>query len=293
MIRSMTGFGRAAFELDGMPFEVEIRSVNHRNLDVRARLPRALSACEPDLKARAQARLSRGRIDASVVAAGGAPTGPTLEVDPEGFARLVEAARELAREHDLQAELRVADLLAVPGVVRSVERELDPERLAEAAGLAWDQALDALEAMRAREGESLDRDLRSRLDGIGRLVDQIETRAEGVVQSVRDKLRRRTEQLELETGLLDEARLHQEIIIAADRLDVTEEIVRLRSHLDQFARSLAEGEVVGRRLDFLIQEMGRETNTIGSKGSDADLAHLVVDLKTELERIREQVQNVE
>ena len=296
MIRSMTGFGRAAFEVDGTRFEVEIRSVNHRHLDVRLRLPRNLAAAELDLKATVQSRLNRGKVDASVSLATGSSPSPTLAVDGEVAAQIVAAARSLAEDHGLRDDLGVAAVLAMPGVTQVVERELDETRLHEALEGAWASALSSLDAMRRREGESLDREIRDRLGVVMALVGEVEMRAAGVVEAARERLRRRAEKLELETGVVDEARLHQEIVIAADRLDVTEEIVRLRSHVAQFEETLAaatDAEAVGRRLDFLLQEMGRETNTIGSKASDSDIAHRVVDLKTELERIREQVQNVE
>ena len=150
--------------------------------------------------------------------------------------------------------------------------------------------------MREHEGRALDTDLRLRLDRSVDLTRELEARSELVGDAVREKLRRRSQQLGEETGLLDEARLHQEIVIAADRLDITEELVRLRSHVDQFVGILGEADrdtAVGRRLDFLLQEMSREANTVGSKANDAELAHFVVSLKTELERVREQVQNVE
>jgi uncharacterized protein (TIGR00255 family) len=296
LIRSMTGFGRASFEADGIAFDVEIRTVNHRHLDIRARLPRSLAEIESDLKARVQEKLKRGKVDASVSVAPGAVSPPTLEIDRAAVEQLVAAARELSDAHDLSGSLGVADVLALPGVARFVEREVDPEDLSRGVTQAFDEALEAIDAMRAREGASLDREIRSRLDAIRALVDAVEVRAGTVVVAVREKLRRRMEKLEIETGLLDEARLHQEIVIAADRLDITEEVVRLGSHLEQFQEVLegaGRGSPVGRKLDFLLQEMGRETNTIGSKGNDADIAHQVVELKTELERIREQVQNVE
>lgn len=296
MIRSMTGFGRAAIEVGGVPFEVEIRTVNHRHLDVRARLPRSLAARESEFKARIQEKLKRGKVDVSVAVAAGAVAPPTLEIDREAAAQLVDAARELADDHGLEGGLRVAELLALPGVARFSEREIDPSDLAGAVMRALDEALVQVDAMRLREGESLDREVRERLEVIAGLVESVGVRAGGVVEAVREKLRRRMEKLQIETGLVDEARLHQEIVIAADRLDIMEELVRMRSHIEQFVGVLdgsALGIAVGRQLDFLLQEMGRETNTIGSKGNDADIAHQVVDLKTELERIREQVQNVE
>jgi len=168
--------------------------------------------------------------------------------------------------------------------------------LAGAVVQAVDEALAQVDAMRLREGKNLDREIRKSLEEVAALIESVGVRAGGVVEAVRDRLRRRMKKLEIETGLLDEARLHQEIVIAADRLDITEELVRMRSHIGQFVGVLdgsGPGIAVGRQLDFLLQEMGRETNTIGSKAGDADIAHQVVDLKTELERIREQVQNVE
>jgi uncharacterized protein (TIGR00255 family) len=159
-----------------------------------------------------------------------------------------------------------------------------------------DTALEVLDAMRITEGAALERDLLERLDVVEGLARSLEARAGEVQAAVRERLRRRAEQLRQESGLFDEARLHQEIVLAADRLDVTEEIVRLRSHVEQFRRIAAEGgagKPVGRRLDFLLQEFGREANTIGSKGSDAPIAHEIVELKAEIERLREQVQNVE
>ncbi len=296
MIRSMTGFGRAVFEVDGVEFEIEIRSVNHRHLDVRARLPRALAAADSSIKGWLQQKLQRGRVDVSVSLASGVERGPSLQIDTEAVGTLVRIGRELAAEHGLDAELRIAELLSVPGVVRFSEREPDLADLSDVFTRAFATAVEALDEMRATEGEALEREIRSQLGSVADLLEQVVARAGSVVDSVRGKLRKRTEQLQLETGLLDEARLHQEIVIAADRMDISEEVVRLRSHVEQFRSVLdasGSGVAVGRRLDFLLQEMGRETNTIGSKGSDTGIAHLVVDLKTELERIREQVQNIE
>jgi uncharacterized protein (TIGR00255 family) len=177
-----------------------------------------------------------------------------------------------------------------------VDPELPIEDFIDALNDGVDEALDALVTMRSAEGQAIERDLLSRIERVESAADSLERRSGVVCEAVRERLRKRTQQLQLETGLLDEGRLHQEIVIAADRLDVTEEIVRLRSHADQFREivgSAGIGHPVGRRLDFLLQEFGREANTIGAKGSDAPISHEIVALKTELERIREQVQNVE
>jgi uncharacterized protein (TIGR00255 family) len=190
----------------------------------------------------------------------------------------------------------VVALLALPGVSRLAEHEFRAEDLDRALFGAVLEAAAAADAMRGAEGEALERELRGRLDIAAALVEQLESRSSMVQEAARERLRRRTEQLRQETGLLDEGRLYQEVVLAADRLDVTEELARLRSHIEQFRAVLAgaePGNPVGRRLDFLLQEMGREANTLGAKASDAASSHWVIDLKTELERVREQVQNIE
>jgi uncharacterized protein (TIGR00255 family) len=296
LIRSMTGYGRSAFNVEGVGFEVEIRTVNHRYLDVRVKLPRLLSDRELDVKARVKGVLSRGKVDLGVAMAGGAAPTQRLRLDLETAHQYVEAARTLAESASVTGSLDVTSLLSLPGVARFEERELSVEDLGEGLLDAVGRALDALDSMRRQEGEALAREFAERLARVRELAGALESRSAAVQEAVRERLRKRAESLRQETGLLDEARLHQEIVLAADRLDVIEEIVRLRSHVDQFEQITSEaesGQPVGRRLDFLLQEMGREANTIGSKGSDAPVAHDVVELKTELERIREQVQNVE
>ena len=296
MIHSMTGFGRSSFQLVGVAFDVEVRSVNHRYLDARVRLPRLLAALEGEVRARIQGRFARGKVDLSVTVPGGAAPTPRLEIDLEAAREYLRVARELSDGERVAGTLDVGTLLALPGVSRLAEPEVPAEALREALFDAVDAALEALDAMRVAEGEALERDLLERAARVDALAASLEERAGVVQEAVRERLRRRAEQLRQETGLLDEARLHQEIVIAADRLDVTEEIVRLRSHAQQFRRIVEEGgsgKPVGRRLDFLLQEFGREANTIGSKGCDAPIAHEIVELKTEIERLREQVQNVE
>jgi uncharacterized protein (TIGR00255 family) len=303
MIRSMTGFGRATFDVgkagqaDTSTFEVEIRSVNHRHLDVRVKLPRAFTEGDGSVKAAIQARLARGKVDCTVsVPGGGAAQHGHVRVEAAVAGEYVAAARGLAEAHGLRGELDVATLIGMPGVVKLVEAEWAAEDLLAGLASGVAAALDALEAMRLAEGEALHAEFESRLVRVLELVASFEARSGQVMEAARERLRKRTEQIRRDVGSVDEARLHQEIVIAADRLDITEELVRLRSHVDQFRTILGEADAsqpVGRRLDFLLQEMGREANTVGSKANDAPLAHDVVELKTELERLREQVQNVE
>lgn len=295
MIFSMTGFGRATREVGGVGFEVEARSVNHRHLDLRLRLPRLIADRESALKQRVSGKLARGKVEIVVNLAPSASTSK-LVIDEAIADQYVAAARSLTARHELGGALDVAALLALPGVTRVVENELEADVLAAAVEDALDAALAALVAMRGVEGEALRIELEGRLGTVRRLADAFEARAGEVVAAARQRLQKRAEQIRRDVGLSDDARLHQEIVIAADRLDITEELVRLRSHVAQFLDTLDGGGAenpVGRRLDFLLQELGREANTIGSKCADAALAQDVVALKTELERIREQVQNIE
>jgi uncharacterized protein (TIGR00255 family) len=207
----------------------------------------------------------------------------------------VKAARRLGEAHGLSAELDVTVLLTMPGVTRFVEPTLPEAALTAGLIEGFTVALTELVAMREAEGNKLATEFGRRLTNVTELVDAFEKRSALVVEAARERLRRRTDQIRQDTGLIDEGRLYQEIVIAADRLDITEELVRLRSHVTQFSDIVSTAIVskpVGRQLDFLIQEMLREANTVGSKASDAPLAHQVVELKTELERLREQAQNV-
>ena len=296
MIRSMTGFGRSGFDVRDVRFEVEVRSVNHRFLDARIRLPKPLAPHESDVRAAIQRRFDRGKVDLTVASPGGEAKVTQLEVDLAAAQQYLRAAAALREGEGLTGELSVAGLLALPGVARFVELELPASELREGLLASVESSLEALDGMRAAEGAALERDLLARLERVVGLTEFLAQRSGLVQQAVRERLRKRAQQLEQEAGLIDPARLHQEIVIAADRLDVNEELVRLRSHVDQFRAILAEagpGSPVGRRLDFLLQEFGREANTIGSKGADAPIAHQIVELKTEIERMREQVQNVE
>jgi uncharacterized protein (TIGR00255 family) len=292
----MTGFGQASFEVEQVAFGVEVRTLNHRHLDLNVRLPRFLSDRELGIKKSLQGRFGRGKVEISVSLESGNSVQTQLELDLDLAEQYVRAAEALRRTEGVGGDLDVVALLALPGVSRLKEHEFGAEDLDAALFSALDQAVSAAEAMRIAEGGALQRELQSRLDTIAALVEELESRSSLIQEAVRERLRKRTEQLKQETGFLDEARLHQEVVLAADRLDVAEELARLRSHVEQFRSVLTEtdgGDPVGRRLEFLLQEMGREANTLGSKASDAPVAHRVIDLKTELERIREQVQNVE
>jgi uncharacterized protein (TIGR00255 family) len=291
----MTGFGRAQLETGGVGLAVELRSVNHRHLDLSVRLPRALAGLELELRRALAARFARGKLDLVIsVATGSART--ELELDRALADRYLDFARTFAAERGVDAALHMGELLALPGVARVQEPVLDEATLRPELLAALETAAEAADAMRRAEGAVLERELRGRLARVAGLAAEVAERSGEVAAAARERLRKRAEQLRAETALVDESRLAQELVSAADRMDVTEEVVRLRSHVAQFEASLAAAEPdagVGRRLEFLLQEMLREANTIGSKAGEAKLAHHVVDLKTELERIREQALNVE
>ncbi len=292
----MTGFGRAPFSIDDISFEVEVRSINSRYLDVRARLPRLLAAFEYEIRPVVQKIFTRGKVAVTVAASETSSAGANLKVDTEAAAQYVRAAETLRKEHRVEGRLEVASLLSLPGVAQLAEPVLDPDTAREALLAGVRDAVAAADKMRASEGAALDRDVRQRIQLVSELAAGLTDRSVLVQEAVRERLRKRAAQLERDTGPLDESRLAQEVVFAADRLDITEELVRIKSHFDQFNEILDSGDVgkpVGRRLDFLVQEFGREVNTVGSKGNDAPIAHTVVELKTELERVREQIQNIE
>ncbi len=287
--RSMTGFGRAEGP-DGLA--AEVRSVNSRHLEVRPRLPRELAALESEVRALAARHFERGQVEIAVRLPREGAFAPRLEIDLEAARSYARAAKELAHDLARPEELEVAALLALPGVSRMREPELETESLAPVVLAVIERACSAAVEMRTREGESLERELRGRLARIEALLEVVEARVELARAGVRERLEKRLAALApaLET---DPARLEQEIVLQIDRMDVTEETVRLRSHLDQFRETLDAPGAVGRKLEFVLQEMGRETNTIGSKSADTELSRAVVALKTEQEKLREQILNLE
>jgi uncharacterized protein (TIGR00255 family) len=291
MIRSMTGFGAGRGSVNGEEVDVEVRSVNHKYCEVKVRLPRELGALEQEVIRAVKERLARGGVDVAVRRSqAGGLVAPRVDVGlAESYAR---AFAEVQARLGLPGSVTLADVIAAEGVVRLDERPIDVEMVGEALRRAVAAALAHLVAMRAREGEALARDLATRLDELERLVARVAELAPQSVEQYRTRLAERV--AELARGMpVDAARLAQEVAIFADRTDVAEEITRLRSHLAQVRSLLAVTEPAGRKLDFLVQEMHREVNTIGSKSQNAEVASVVVALKAEIERMREQVQNVE
>jgi uncharacterized protein (TIGR00255 family) len=292
LIRSMTGFGAGRGEAGGEAISVELRAVNGKFCEVKPRLPRELSSLEPELAKTIKGRISRGVVEAFVRREAGGVRGSVPRADLALAAAYAKAFRELKDSLGLAGEPTVQDLAAMEGVISLGESAPEPEAAAAALQQALSAAIDALDQMRRREGEALARDLSARLDTIEKGAGEVARLAPLQVDAVRDRLSARI--AELSRGIpLDPARLAQEVALFADRTDVAEELTRLASHLAQARGLISSQAPAGRKLEFLVQELNREINTIGSKSQHAGIAATVVELKAELERIREQVQNVE
>ncbi|RKH44384.1 YicC/YloC family endoribonuclease [Corallococcus sicarius] len=292
MLKSMTGFGSGRARVGDEEVSVEARSLNHKFCEVKVRLPRELSALEPALVKLVKDRLARGSVEVLVRRQAATVSGNVPTVDVALAREYARAFREVATALGLSAEVAWSQVANQPGVIRLEEKGVDVESATQATQTALQQALSALETMRNTEGESIHTDLDTRMkliEGWSREVAGLAPRA------VNDYQQRLTERVaELARGVaVDPQRLAQEVALFAERTDIAEEVTRLATHLDQFRLLMASPEPVGRRMDFLVQEMHREVNTTGSKSQHAEISSRVVSMKAEVERIREQVQNVE
>ena len=292
LIKSMTGYGRSVETRNGREFTVEVRSVNNRYLDCAVRLPRLVAFGEDAVKQAVKNTISRGKVDVfvSVRSEGGEQGTVTLNTAlAEGY---LAAMRQMAETFGLENDVKVSDLSRLPEVFTVDKPEVDEEALLADLMAVTNEALAGYDAMRTTEGAALDHDLRSRGVRILELVGQVEKQSPKTVSDYRARLEAKLREVLANTAI-DESRILTEAAIFADKVAVDEETVRLRSHLNQMNAMLDAGGAVGRKLDFLLQEMNREANTIGSKCTDVAVARIVVDIKAELEKIREQVQNVE
>ena len=293
MIRSMTGYGRKEMTGAGIHGSIEVRSVNNRYLDIQVKTPRSLAALEPRIKKTVQDRFSRGRFDVFITRNGDQEKTGRLTHDEALAAQYVGILRDLKARFDLSGQVDLSLVAGFPGLIAVTEEKEDIDAIWQLLAEGLGQALDELDGMRGVEGQALVKDMFRRLDILASLMKDIQVLSP---QSVENARKRMAETL---TRLLNErpdpVRLAQEMAILAERTDVTEELTRLSSHISQFQAMLAgaTGEPVGRKLDFLLQEMGREANTISSKAMDAQISYHVVDIKAEIEKIREQAQNIE
>ena len=290
-MRSMTGCGSGKVQQDGWEVTLDLKTVNHRFLDIGMRLPRNLNFLEQTVRDRLSRKLRRGHADVFLTVKRTDTSALSVECDPELAGLYAQAAEKLAAETGIRNDLTVSQLMRMEGVLTVNEREMDEELVSRICAEAADIAVEQLVEMREREGVNLKEDLRIHLDAADALRKAILERAPMVVNEYREKLENRLKSLV--TDAVDPQRLAQETAIMADRCAIDEELARLDSHIRQMRKYLESEEEIGKKMDFLIQEMNREANTIGSKASDADIAQHVVDLKSEIEKMREQIQNVE
>lgn len=292
MIKSMTGYGGAKGSAEGLSVSIELKSVNNRYLDVSVKLPRTMLFAEEPIKAAVGRHISRGKVDVFVTVDQSASDDMEVRVNEPLLKGYIEALSAAAEKFGLQNDMTVMSLCRLPDVLSTDRREIDSSALMTGITEILERALTEYDAMRLREGEKLRDDVLARLETISRLTGVVEENAPKTVAEYRARLEQKLQEV-LATANIDESRLLTEAAIFADKIAVDEETVRLRSHISQL-RGLTNGESpAGRKMDFLIQELNREANTIGSKCQNADIAHVVVELKAEIEKIREQIQNVE
>ena len=292
LIKSMTGYGRAVETVNGREFTVELRSVNNRYLDCSVRLPRTLSFAEDAVKQAVKQSVSRGKVDVFISLRSEAGEDVKITLNESVLTGYLSAMRQMVTDHGVADDISVSTVSRLPEVFNIEKPEVDEEQLLADLMSVVAKALEGYDAMRCTEGQALDRDLRSRGQTILEYVSLVEAGNAQTVIDYRARLEAKLKEVLANTAI-DESRILTEAAIFADKVAVDEETVRLRSHLEQMNTMLTGGGAVGRKLDFLLQEMNREANTIGSKCTDVKLAKIVVDIKAELEKIREQTQNIE
>ena len=292
MVRSMTGFGRAQGSGAGLTFTVELKSVNSRYFEFNCRLPRGYLFLEDKLKAFTAERVSRGKVEMYVSIDSGEDNNISVELNEAYAKAYIKALNTLSKEYKIKGNVKAADFIGNNDMFRIVRNQIDEQAVTAAALEVAGQAIDKFIAMREAEGQKLFSDVVSRTEDILKKVEFIESKAPETVAAYRQRLEAKIKEL-LEGATYDETRVITETAIFADRVAVDEETVRLRSHIGQLTGLLNEGGAVGRKLDFIVQEMNRETNTIGSKAQNLEISQTVVDIKSEIEKIREQIQNIE
>lgn len=292
MIKSMTGYGSAKGSCQGLEISVELKSVNNRYLDCSVRLPRGFLFAEETVKARTQQHISRGKVDVFVSIDTACSDAVVVKVNQTLAAGYVEAVRALAETYELDGAMSALALSRMPDVLSIEKKDADAEAVSAAIGEITEAALEEFDQMRVREGQKLRDDIAGRLETIENYVSVIERRSPETVAEYRQRLYKKMSEV-LESTAVDQQRILLEAGIFADKVAVDEETVRLRSHIAQLRGMLETGSPIGRKMDFLVQEFNRESNTIGSKCSDSDITKIVIELKSEIEKIREQVQNIE
>jgi uncharacterized protein (TIGR00255 family) len=288
----MTGYGRGVFSTEEYSITIDLKSINHRYLELYFKIPKAYQFLEDKLRREIAGKISRGKVEISLLIENLSPAEVRVELNQSIITSYLKAIRELQSNYAIAGEVDISTFISLPEIFKTLQPEEDQERLVQIVGQALDMALKSLVANRRLEGDGLCQDIRNKLQTLDKYRVGLLGLASQVVATYQEKLTKRIQ--ELTSGVdIDPNRLATEVAIFADKSDITEETVRIESHLKQFQQIFDSNEPIGRRMDFLIQELNREINTVGSKASDINIAQLVINFKAELEKIREQIQNIE
>ena len=290
-MKSMTGFGRASLESNSKNYIIEIKTVNNKYSDITVKSPKRLSFMEDKIRKQIANRITRGKVEVSVSFFDFSNKSKNVVLNKEIAKEYIKQLREIADENNLSENISVVEIAKLPDILNSIDSDND-EEIASEALQCLNMALDSLIEMRKAEGENIKQDLLVRIERVQNLVDKIAENSKGIVEEYVSKLEKRVKEI-LKTDVVDENRIAQEAVIYADKTSIEEELTRLNSHIVQFKELVNSDGPVGKKLDFMIQEMNRETNTIGSKAGSGEITKAVIDLKVELEDIREQIQNIE
>lgn len=291
MIKSMTGYGRAKLSKDDREYQIEIKSVNHRYLDISVRIPKQLSYLEETIKKEIAKKVKRGKIDVFVTFENNSLEGKEIKINTELAKAYIDELKKLAEKENILSDIQVTEISKYPDVL-NIQSSQDDEKITEEVLETITIATDNLVQMRETEGNKISEDLLKRLNIINKKVEEIAKLSTGLIEEYVVKLEERIKEI-LKNQEIDKTRLAQEVVIYADKCSIEEEVTRLNSHISQFKNLLNSNDAIGKKLDFIIQEMNRETNTIGSKANNLEITNGVIDIKTEIENIREQVQNIE
>lgn len=291
MIRSMTGFGRSKYENEGRTYTVEIKSVNHKYNDVSIKLPRFLNSIEDKIRKRVTNYISRGKVDVYISFENYSDKGTNIRINKELAKSYIKELKELAEEADVKYDLNVIDISKFPEILK-MEDDENEEIISKELMIALDEALEKFVNMRETEGEKLIEDIQRRIILVQEKIEEISNFSSSLVQEYIVKLEARINEL-MKNNIVDENRLAQEIVIFSDKSSIEEELTRLKSHISQFLNLIKQSSPIGKKFDFLVQEINREVNTIGSKANCLEITNRVIDIKTEIENIREQIQNIE
>ncbi len=291
MIKSMTGFGRAKLEIDGKEFTIEIKSVNHKYNDISVKLPRQISYLEEKIRKVISQKISRGKIDIFVSMQDFSEKGKNIRINHEIAKIYIDELKTLAEENGINSEINITEVSKLPEVL-NISNEENEEEIWENVSQVLNMAIENFIEMRETEGSKIKEDLKTRIEFVKEKVQEISKYSSGLIDEYIVKLESRIKEL-LKVDVVDKDRLAQEIVIFADKSSIEEELTRLNSHINQFSNLLEKDSPVGKKFDFIIQEMNREVNTIGSKANSLEITNCVIELKTEIENIREQIQNIE